>query len=276
MDKRSLDFPLGIGRFTYSHICKYCPFLWVLSSTLLGCTTQIVHTTSGSPATHIKEGLVWGSLGNLSLVYLDNATLGTVTHTYNPSFQDYRARGLLKVWGQPGLRLSLCEIPLERNTTRTSDLAKLIQQKNGNLRDPLALMYVIIFYYCCKLLIYEPKENPKHIINKGNEQYPRKKIIQKGKRKPEVLFKLSIVFTGLETNFIWISSISITHSEGEITLVFTLPGESEGGTQNPAPKRGKPGAGHTHGNSISQPSCRAAWRNPCCFPKMFEAQLIVS
>lgn len=72
-----------------------------------------------------------------------------------------------------------------------------------------------------------------------------KKIIQKGKRKPEVLFKLSIVFTGLETNFIWISSISITHSEGEITLVFTLPGESEGGTQNPAPKRGKPGAGHT-------------------------------
>lgn len=106
-------------------------------------------------------------------------------------------------------------------------------------------MYVIIFYYCCKLLIYEQKENPKHIIIKEMSSRYRKKIIQKGKRKPEVLLKLSIVLTRLEANFTWISSVSIPHSGGEITLVFTLSGESEGSTQNPAPKRDKPGAGDT-------------------------------
>lgn len=72
-----------------------------------------------------------------------------------------------------------------------------------------------------------------------------KKIIQKGKRKPETLFKLNIVFTGIETNFVGISSISIIHSGGKITLVFTLPGESEDSAQDPVLSRGTLGEGHT-------------------------------
>lgn len=78
--------------------------------------------------------------------------------------------------------------------------------------------------------------------NKGNEQY-RMKTIQKGRRKSENLFKLGIVFTGIETNSICITQF-VPHAVEEVTLVFTLP-EAVGNTHNPVATRDKHPAGHT-------------------------------